>query len=215
MQAPTVYKLKNNTFWLSGEKAIFWEEQKALIASDLHLGKTGHFRKAGIAVPQTLLKEDMQRLFTLLQYFKPAQLIVVGDFFHSHQNLELQFFQRWRENLPALPIKLVRGNHDILKLDWYTQAGIEVIEGTLKMGDFSFTHDQCDTVDGSYSFCGHLHPGIVLNGMGKQSLRFPCFYFSPQHCILPAFGRFTGLATVQPNRKDVVYAIVEGELIKI
>ena len=30
---------------------MFWEEEKALIVSDLHFGKTGHFRKSGIAVP--------------------------------------------------------------------------------------------------------------------------------------------------------------------
>ncbi len=32
------------------QKAIYWKQQKALIAADVDLGKVGHFRKAGIAV---------------------------------------------------------------------------------------------------------------------------------------------------------------------
>lgn len=215
MQPPIAHKISGQNLWLSAAKAIFWEEEKALIVSDLHLGKTGHFRKAGIAVPQTPLKEDMQRLVQLLQHFSPRQLIVVGDFFHSKANLELDFFRKWRNDLSHLPIKLVRGNHDILKDDWYRDTDIEVIEERLDLGAFSFMHDHCATNGEQYNFCGHLHPGVVINGLGKQSLRFPCFYFAPDHCILPAFGRFTGLANVAPRKEDVLYAVVDQTLIKI
>jgi DNA ligase-associated metallophosphoesterase len=215
MQAPIPHKIFDQTFWLSAQRCLFWEEEKALVLSDLHLGKTGHFRKAGIAVPQSVLKEDLQRLLNLLQYFKPSQVIAVGDLFHSTANLELDLFKRWRASFESLDFKLVKGNHDILKNDWYQSAGIEVIEDTLTIGRFSFTHDQCDATADTYSFCGHLHPGIVLHGLGKQTLRFPCFYFAPDHCILPAFGKFTGLANIQPTKKDVVYAVVEDALIPI
>jgi DNA ligase-associated metallophosphoesterase len=215
MKAPLLHKVNGQTLWLSAERALFWEEQKALVLSDLHLGKTGHFRKAGIAVPQAVLKEDMQRLMTLLHYFKPEQLIVVGDFFHSRANRELELFKRWREDVAALPIRLVRGNHDILEAAWYQEAAIDVLEPDLFLEPFLFTHDRCDNSGAPYTFCGHIHPGIVIHGLGKQSLRFPCFYFTPQYCILPAFGKFTGLAAVQPARTDAVYAIVEQTLMRI
>jgi metallophosphoesterase superfamily enzyme len=90
-----------------------------------------------------------------------------------------------------------------------------VIEPSLTIRGFSFTHDHCDVKEGDYTFCGHLHPGVVIHGMGKQSLRFPCFYFAKDHCILPAFSLFTGMATIEPERKANVYAIVEDSLIKI
>jgi len=215
MQAPLLHKLKNQTLWLSAQRSIFWEEAKALIVSDLHFGKTGHFRKWGIEVPQNVYKEDLQRLVNLLHYFKPQKLIVVGDFFHSSANTELDWFKRWREDFHSLRIILVRGNHDILKDSWYEEAAIEVVSPTLQLGQFLFSHDQCETVLGIYSFCGHIHPGVVIHGVGKQSLRFPCFYFSPDHCILPAFGKFTGLAAVQPTARDVVYAIADGSVIKL
>ena len=215
MQAPIPHVIQQNTFWLSAEKCLYWQEQKALILSDLHLGKSGHFRKAGIPVPQGVMKADMQRLVQLIQHFKPAQLIVVGDFFHSHNNLELDLFKRWRQDLGHLPFRLVRGNHDILKKDWYEEAEIEVIDKDLCIEDFCFTHDNNDIHPEHYTFTGHLHPGVVINGLGKQTLRFPCFYFTPRYSILPAFGKFTGLASVQPSSKDVVYAIADSTLIKL
>jgi DNA ligase-associated metallophosphoesterase len=215
MKAPLLHKLNGQTLWLSAERALYWEEQRALVLSDLHLGKSGHFRKAGIAVPQAVLKEDMQRLMTLLHHFRPEQLIVVGDFFHSHANRELDLFKRWRRDVAGLPIKLVRGNHDILKQEWYQEAAIDVIEPDLLLGPFLFTHDRCVNSEAPYTFCGHIHPGIVIHGLGRQSLRFPCFYFTPQYCILPAFGKFTGLAAVQPVRSDTVFAIVEQTLMRI
>lgn len=201
--------------WLSAQRCLFWEEEKALILSDLHLGKTGHFRKAGIAVPQSVYKEDLQRLLNLQLHFKPEQLIIVGDLFHSVANKELELFQRWRADFEHLNITLVKGNHDILKRDWYTASNIDVVEETLTINGFSFTHDRCDSSPGTYAFCGHLHPGVVLNGLGKQTLRFPCFYFTPDHCILPAFGKFTGLANIHPTKKDVVYAIADDTLVKL
>jgi DNA ligase-associated metallophosphoesterase len=215
MQPPLPHKIGDQTFWLSAERCAFWEAKKALIVSDLHFGKTGHFRKAGIAVPQTVFKEDLQRLVALVHYFQPQQVIAVGDLFHSKANLELDWFKRWRGDFPQLQFHLVQGNHDILKKEWYHEAGIQVWETQLQIGPFCFTHDACAKQPEAYSFCGHLHPGVTIQGMGKQSLRFPCFYFTHDHCILPAFSRFTGTATVHKTASTTVYAIVESALIKL
>jgi uncharacterized protein len=215
VQAPLLHTIYDQHLWLTAQRSIFWEEQKALIVSDLHFGKTGHFRKSGIPVPQTIYKEDLQRLISLLNYFKPAQLIVVGDFFHSHENTELDLFKRWRNDFPDLKIILVRGNHDILKDSWYKEAEIEVIEKELLKRPFLFMHDRCTDRDDVYTFCGHIHPGIYLHGLGRQGLRLPCFYFAKDHCILPAFSRFTGTALIEPERNENVYAIVENKLLQM
>jgi metallophosphoesterase superfamily enzyme len=57
-QQPHRFYLKQQTLWLSPERCLFWEEDKSLIISDIHLGKSGHFRKAGIGIPQAVFKED-------------------------------------------------------------------------------------------------------------------------------------------------------------
>ena len=215
MQAPTLYKLQQQNLWLSSQRSIFWEEEKVLIVSDLHFGKTGHFRKWGIGVPQNIYKEDLQRLVNLLHHFQPSQLIVVGDFFHSSVNTELDWFKRWRDDFSHIKVILVRGNHDILKDSWYEETAIDVIYPTLELGPFLFSHDQCDANSSLYSFCGHIHPGILVHGLGKQSLRFPCFYFGQTHCILPAFSKFTGAVAMDKAVAKAVYAIVENELVKM
>lgn len=218
MQAPVQHIISNNHFWLSAERCLFWEEEKALIVSDLHFGKTGHFRKSGIAVPQNIFKEDLQRLVTLIQDYKPTQLLVVGDMFHSTANKELDLFLKWRHDLQQLDIHLIKGNHDILKAGWYKGADIIVHPKQYSIHGFCFAHDveqsDCDE-SSAYFFTGHIHPGVTINGLGKQSLRFPCFYFNHKFAILPAFSRFTGLASVDAKRTDHVYAIVEKSVIKL
>ena len=217
MSAYLNFNFRNNNFLLTAGRSIFWEEEKILILSDLHLGKAGHFRKSGIGIPQTLFKEDLHRLVSQIQYFKPAMLLVVGDLFHSTENKEHELFLKWRNDLPGIAIQLVKGNHDILKEEWYKQAGIAIAQEELIIGDFLFTHDiqSCKTAGERYCFSGHIHPGIILNGAGKQSLRLPCFYFGKDHAVLPAFGKFTGTYPVKPHPGDLVFAIVEDKIIPI
>jgi DNA ligase-associated metallophosphoesterase len=220
MGAPFHYKLMQQNCWLSPERMLYWEEQRALVVSDLHFGKTGHFRKEGIAVPQSVYKEDLQRLVSQLQFFQPQTLIVVGDMFHSHANKELDWFKKWRDDFPALDIQLVMGNHDILQQQWYREAGVSISPETLTLGAFSFVHDVHPPISNSqspipgYLLSGHIHPGIRISGAGKQSLHFPCFYFTPAFCVLPAFSRFTGLAMVRPKDGDAVFAIVNQSIIQ-
>ena len=154
MQVPVLHKIHGQNLWLSAHRSLFWEEKKALIVSDLHFGKTGHFRKWGIGVPQNVYKEDLQRLVSLLHYFKPQKLIVVGDFFHSSANTELDMFKKWRSDFHSLKIILVRGNHDILKNEWYQAADIDLVEKEYSINSFLFTHDRCDHHE------DHLLPGL-------------------------------------------------------
>ena len=206
--------------WLSPQRCIYWENEAALILSDLHFGKSGHFRKEGIAVPQYVYKEDLQRLVALIQHFKPAKLLVAGDMFHSRLNRELELFQRWRQDLSDLQWHLVLGNHDILHEKWYKESGITVHQKTLALGPFLFCHDAADCASHEsytslYSFTGHMHPGITISGLGRQSLRFPCFHFTETYCVLPAFSRFTGTFGISRRESDNVFAIVNNEVLQM
>ncbi|MEO6254661.1 MAG: ligase-associated DNA damage response endonuclease PdeM [Ferruginibacter sp.] len=209
------HTILNNSFLLSAGRCIFWEEKKALILSDLHFGKTGHFRKHGIAVPQTVFKEDMQRLIAEVQYFKAEQLIIVGDLFHSHANKEMEWFLKWRNDFAQLNIKLIIGNHDILGEDWYEKAKITCIKHQWQSGPFIFTHDKAEFKSGDdcYTFSGHIHPAVTIHGNARQSLKFPCFYFTKTYGVLPAFGRFTGVHTIKPRKGDTVFVLVENKIL--
>ncbi len=220
MQNPVPHIIHNNTFWVSPDRCLFWEEQNTLILADIHLGKTGHFRKAGIPVPEGVNKADLQRLIAQLFFFKADRVIIVGDFTHSTANKELDLFKKWRNDFPLFRFDLVKGNHDILEDHWYHETHITIHKKELIIGDFCFRHETKNTDpfekagQAAFVFSGHVHPGIRISGRGRQALRLPCFYFTPEHCILPAFSRFTGTYRVEPKKGELVYAITGSELIK-
>jgi uncharacterized protein len=213
------HKIYNNSFILHPNRVLFWEEEKILILSDLHLGKTGHFRKSGIAVPAAVMKEDMQRFIAAIQFFKPLQVVIVGDLFHSVENKEHELFLKWRNDLLHIPILLVKGNHDIVPDEWYKKANIETVKKIWRKNNFAFVHQiedaQQDILNEEhYFFSGHIHPAVSIKGLGRQSLRFPCFYFTKQYAVLPAFGKFTGTYLVEPTKKETAFVIVQDSVIK-
>ena len=218
MFSPHRFILHEQTLWLSPARCIFWEEETALILSDLHFGKSGHFRKSGIGIPQNIFKEDLQKLFAQIAFFKPKILLIAGDMFHSSANKEVDFFIKWRNDFPQLEIKLIRGNHDILTKQFYKEAKIEVVENKLVIKDFCFTHDIAlsgNNENKHFTFSGHIHPGIKLNGSGNQSLMLHCFYFSKKYAILPAFSAFTGLAKIKPSASDHVFVLLKTQVMQL
>jgi uncharacterized protein len=216
---PFRFKFHQQTLWLSPACCIFWEEESALILSDLHFGKSGHFRKSGIGIPQNIFKEDLQKLFAQIQFFKPRVLLIAGDMFHSSANKEMDFFIKWRNDFAQVQFKLIRGNHDILSAKFYKEANIDVVEDKLLIKDFCFTHDiesSCnDEKNDHFTFSGHMHPGIKMNGPGNQSLMLPCFYFSKKYAILPAFSAFTGLAKIKPIASDHVFVLLKTGVMQL
>ena len=219
MYSPQRFRLFNQTLWLSPDRCIFWEEENALILSDLHFGKTGHFRKEGIGVPQKIYKEDLHRLFNQVQFFKPSVLLITGDMFHSYNNKEIDFFLKWRRDLPNITFYLIKGNHDVLPDKFYQEANITVAKNMLSIGNFCFTHDFCfnseKKKENYFTFSGHIHPGIRMKGPGKQSCMLPCFYFAETYAVLPAFSLFSGLYKLTPKKRDTVFALVEGQVIRL
>jgi uncharacterized protein len=176
-----------------------------------------HFRKAGIAVPVNLPVDDLQILTDQINCFSPKTIIFVGDLFHSKANNEHEKFINWRNTFSQVDMHLVKGNHDILKSDDYALMNLHIHSAYLTIQDFCFIHDVLDKKEDEtkFIFSGHIHPGIRIKGTGKQSLTFPCFYFGQNFGILPAFGKFTGLATVQPKPSDLIFAIVNQNVIQV
>jgi len=198
---------------------LFWENESALIVADLHIGKTGHFRKAGIGVPQQVYKDDLHRLLAQILFFKAERLIIVGDLTHSVANKELDLFSRWRKDFPSLDVHLVKGNHDILADKWYSETDIHLSTEQFSLNRFLFVHDIMSkgikAAKGQYMFAGHVHPGVSIRGRGRQSLHFPCFYFTKKYCVLPAFSRFTGTFRVEPQDGEEVFAIIENDVVPL
>jgi len=208
--------IRNQQLALLPQKALFWIEKKYLILSDLHLGKTGHFRKSGIAAPGKANLKNIERLSSLVNDIQPKKILFLGDLFHSSANREWFQFEEWRKTFPELSILLITGNHDQLHSSFYQSADIEVID-RLELENFLFVHDASDLQKSSDTtiISGHIHPGVKLKGKGKQKLRLPCYSISDHQIVLPAFGEFTGLHIIQPDENRKIFLIVENSVIDL
>jgi len=140
-------EIDGNKWLLSSNRVLFWEQQNALLLADAHLGKTGHFRKEGIGIPQDVYQKDLHRLFDSIQFFQAKYVWIIGDLFHSHGNKELDLFLRWRNDFSGTEFHLVKGNHDILPKQWYEDANIQVHNKEVVIGRIELTHDPKDYVN--------------------------------------------------------------------
>ncbi|MES2731644.1 MAG: ligase-associated DNA damage response endonuclease PdeM [Bacteroidota bacterium] len=198
------------------QKAILWEDNGTLLLADWHLGKVSHFRKAGVAVPGAAAFHDYQVLNRLLQTHDIRQVIILGDLFHSVINSEWSIFSKWMQGYPSLPFILVKGNHDILPEQLYDRHNIQVFQEQLVMPPFVFTHIPLENqVLEHYNLSGHIHPAVKLIGKGNQQLTFPCFYFGPTQGLLPAFGTFTGKATIRPVKESSIFIIAQDQVLPV
>ena len=200
------------------QKAIYWKQQNTLIAADVHLGKVGHFRKAGIAVPRDMEQSDLAALSDLVFEHKPEKLLFLGDFFHSDLNADWEWLRLWRQQFPKLEITLIRGNHDIIHDKHYEQLNFTLYDQLL-IGPFLMLHhplseDKLQQAQG-YVLCGHIHPGVLLTGRGRQSLTIPCFAFGERQAILPSFGKFTGRIAIKYPKTDKVFGVLKDKVIAI
>lgn len=210
------FTIKDELLILHPLKAIYWEKERTLILSDLHLGKSQHFRKHGLAVPASVSQTNFDRLHFLLKEYQPKEVLFLGDLFHSDLNIIWDLFCAFCRQYESTLFSLVPGNHDILPKEAYEKSPLNILPLEEIREPFIFTHHPLKNLpNGLYNLYGHIHPGIKLRGRGRQSLRLPCFYFNRNHGILPAFGTFTGIHVLLPTAKDHVFAIANNAVCKI
>ena len=212
------FKLLDQDLQLLPQKAIYWHQQNALIIADVHLGKTGHFRKAGIAIPRDLEQNDLATLSDLVVEFNPKRIVFLGDFFHSDINADWDWFALWRQQFPEIVIDLIKGNHDIIADTHYTQLNINLYK-QLVIGPFLMLHHPLPETElqlvKQYVLCGHIHPGINLIGKGRQSVTLPCFAFGSKQAILPSFGKFTGRVAIRSSKTDNIFAVLKHKVLPV
>lgn len=204
--------LHDQIFEMHFSGALFWEKHSILLISDVHLGKVSHFRKYGAAVPQQAVQQNFDALTAVVEHFKPKSILFLGDLFHSAINIEWSLFEQWVQTT-SQEIILVSGNHDIISPLKYEALNIKVIP-ELTLDSFLLTHHP-EERDGFFNFSGHIHPAIKLSGLGRQSVRLPCFYKTEHQMILPAFGEFTGTYTLEPCEGCEVYALLGDAVLPV
>lgn len=202
--------------------------------ADLHLGKTAHFQRAGLAVPHGADEATLTRLEQDLQSHPLQHLVVLGDLVHSRQALTTELhekLQALRARWSALHLHLVWGNHDrharealqtlLAELGWHSCPPEGWYDSPVRglHDPEDFTPDRNTRL----TLLGHLHPGVRLKGSARQQLQLPCFAAGPSgteasaatRVLLPAYGSFTGQSPLLPKDYPWVYAIAGDTLLKV
>jgi DNA ligase-associated metallophosphoesterase len=205
-------QINNNHFILHPSGAVYWEEKQTLLLADVHLGKVAHFRKNGIAVPRKAEGSFYQKMEVIGSRFSIERILFLGDLFHSFQNNEWYLFETWVKQ-QTFEMVLITGNHDVIPARKFEALGLTV-EKQREEATFFFCHFPNPKTE-RFVFCGHLHPGVRLTGVGKQQLKLPCFYQSFDQLILPAFGAFTGLHLVKPKVEERIYVTTGKEVMEV
>ena len=207
----------NEKLELCPEKAVYWPAQKILFVADPHFGKAATFRKVGIPVPELTTADDCLRLEKLILRTKPEKLVFLGDFFHARQgrtNPVRTLLFAWRESIPKVELHLVRGNHDIQSGDPWPELEIQCHPDPWNGTSIECRHIPIEKPQRPY-LAGHLHPGFTLMGKSRAGIRSACFQVGRDSMILPAFGSFTGLKNIRPQRGDQVFLTDGSEIIKV
>ncbi len=202
------------SFILTNQRALFWETEKALVLSDLHVGKAATFRKHGIPISKKVLEDDLDRLQQLMEHFEAEKLIIVGDLFHAEYNSEIHYFRDWIKNLD-IHIELIVGNHDRQSIRVYEAMNFIVYAKEKISHSIRFVHDEVSPSDEFFTISGHTHPGVLISGKGRQHIKLPCYQVTSQQLILPAFSKFTGLNTRNMPEGCLNYAFTDTEVFEI
>ena len=184
---------------LSG--ALFWEQQRLLVVSDLHLEKGSSFAARGVLLPPYDTVATLGRLAAVIARHDPRMVIALGDSFHdrtAHQRLS----ESDRDALSALQVRRdwiwISGNHDpALPSDLGGVVATEVA-----IGPISFRHEPSGAAG---EIAGHLHPKARVSTRGR-SMERRCFACDDERAVMPAFGAYAGGLSI----RDAAFAKIFG-----
>ncbi|WP_311221884.1 MULTISPECIES: ligase-associated DNA damage response endonuclease PdeM [unclassified Acidovorax] len=206
--------IAGETVHLLPDRALWWPAGGTVFVADVHLGKAATFRARGIPVPGGTTQDNLARLSAMLQGLAAQRLVVLGDFLHAAeaQTPTLRAaLSDWRQRHAAVDMVLVRGNHDSHAGDPPPSLGITVVNEPWCAGPFACCHHP-QSHPTHHVLAGHVHPATVLWGPGRDAVRLPCFGITPQLTLMPAFGLFTGAATLTPDPARRLFAIGGGRV---
>jgi DNA ligase-associated metallophosphoesterase len=201
-------EINNFEFTLLPEKALYKHDEALLIIADVHLGKASHFRNSGIPMPAHAQMSDYDNLKKVFEKTTPKKVYFLGDLFHSTFNRDWHYFCDLIALFPAIAFTLIKGNHDIIHTGKFDELCIKVV-ARIEDEAFIYTHEPLDEVpDGKVNIVGHIHPGVTISGMARQSIKLSCFYITRSLVILPAFGVLTGLYSMGRSGDPKIFIVL-------
>ena len=168
--------------------ALYWPSQLSLLVADLHFEKGSSYHKTGQFLPPYDTHQTLEKLETVIKYFKPRRIFFLGDTFHdmsAWKRMPDVNKSRLLDVVEDLEVVWIEGNHDQGGLPdrFKSVKNIEVDGITLRhIMQRSFIGPEISA---------HFHPAGVIKFRGMR-IRRPCFIKSGQKFVVPSFGVLTG-----------------------
>ncbi|MEJ6479028.1 MAG: ligase-associated DNA damage response endonuclease PdeM [Octadecabacter sp.] len=167
--------------------ALFLESARALVVSDLHLGKSDRIaRRGGTMLPPYETRETLARLESAILATDPQVVICLGDSFDDlDAAVSLESAARdWIMRLQAGRDWIwIEGNHDPGPVDIGGTHRAEWRDGPLTLRHIAQAGPWGE-------ISGHYHPKLSIRG--TQAGARACFLIDHARIIMPAFGAYTG-----------------------
>ena len=163
--------------------ALHWPDQRLLIVSDLHFGKSERLaRRGGSLLPPYENRVTLQKLDQDIGATNPTHILCLGDSFDDLTAADhmAEPDLLWLTRLMAgRDWTWIAGNHD---------AGPVELGGTHRaeasIACVAFRHVATQRTP---EVSGHYHPKARLPGRSA-----PCFLIDSHRVIMPAYGAYTG-----------------------
>ena len=170
---------------LSG--ALYWDDERLLVVSDLHLEKGSSFATRGILLPPFDTAATLGVLAQAIVYYDPRTVIALGDSFHDRDAHE-RLSRPDREAIAALQAGRdwiwIEGNHDPLPPASLNGS----VASEIALGPITFRHEPTGAAG---EIAGHLHPKARVATRGRGIDR-RCFVSDGVRAVMPSFGAYTG-----------------------
>ncbi|HLG80388.1 MAG TPA: ligase-associated DNA damage response endonuclease PdeM [Bradyrhizobium sp.] len=167
--------------------ALFWQDERLLVVSDLHLEKGSSFATRGVLLPPYDTAATLSQLAAVVSRHDPRTVIALGDSFHD-RTAHARLSESDRDALGALQVRRdwiwIAGNHDpALPSDL---GG--VVASEVAIGPIVFRHEPTGAAG---EIAGHLHPKARVSARGRFMER-RCFACDGERAVMPAFGAYAG-----------------------
>ena len=187
--------------------ALYWPEERLLVAADLHLEKgTSYARSAGRLLPPYDSAQTVARLERLIDAYRPLRVVALGDSFHDRRGaarLDGDVAERIRKLSDRVDWIWIHGNHDPKPPQQLGGRGAVEIA----IGPLVFRHDAHEDRPEGGEVIGHYHPVASVSTRGR-SFRRRCFAIGRNRMLLPAFGAYAGGLNV---REAAIRRLLDAE----
>lgn len=160
--------------------ALYLEQEKVLILSDLHIGYEEYLNKQGVLVPRFQLEDLTKRINNILDRIDASKIIINGDLKHEFGTISKQ---EWNDTMRILDlfngkeVILIKGNHDSILGPIAEKKNIE-IKDHCKINDVYICHGDKISEDEDFKkskivIIGHEHPAVSFRERSDE--KYKCF----------------------------------------